>query len=233
MTLVQEEIVAQRFDLLADRFKESLASDDYRLLALNEALGPLLGLRLLDLGCGKGRFATELERLGANVVGLDRSRVMLAHAGLKARVRASAFRLPFADETFNVVCAIEVLQHLPFERLPDWIAETTRVLKPGGRLALIDRNLWALDDRRPWLPSVALKRLDERRGRWMYRVEDKVQERWASPRGLQRMLEQNLSRVCVRMLIRPEEKGRWLFENLPLSRRMALWTGEKQGGTRG
>lgn len=233
MTIMQEGIVASRFDSLADRFRETVSPDDYRLIALIQALGSLSGLRLLDLGCGKGRFASALEPRGASVIGLDRSRVMLASAALDSRVYASALRLPFAERAFDAVYAVEVLQHLPFDRLSNWVEESTRVLRPGGRLIVIDRNLWALDDRRPWLPSVALKRLDERRGRWMYRAEDQVRERWVSPRSLQRLMKPSLDHVSVQLLRRPEEQGRWLFERLPLARRMALWTGVKPGGAHG
>ncbi len=107
---------------------------------------------------------------------------MLARAGVDRRVLASGLRLPLGDGTFDSVCAVEVLQHLPFGDLAGWLAEVRRVLRPGGRLVVIDRNLWALDDRRPWLPSVALKRLDEHRGRWMYRA------RGPGPRAVDRSL---------------------------------------------
>ena len=45
-----------------------------------DALEPLVGKRILDLGCGKGRFARALQGLGAQVVGLDLSAAMLAEA---------------------------------------------------------------------------------------------------------------------------------------------------------
>ena len=63
--------VAARFDAAEARFKPSVATDDVRLTALIRAIGPLEGRRLLDLGCGKGRFATRLVALGAEVVGID------------------------------------------------------------------------------------------------------------------------------------------------------------------
>lgn len=233
MSLTQEQAVAHRFDQLTARFKDTIPPDDYRLTALQAALGPLSGLRLLDLGCGKGRFATALERMGAKVVGLDRSRGMLACSSLEDRVLASALRLPFPDNGFDAVYAVEVLQHLPPGRLETCIREAARTLRPGGRFIVVDRNLWALDDRRPWLPSVALKRLDEHRGRWMYPAGGPVRERWNSPRGLHRILKTQFGKNFTQMLIRPEEHGRWLFERVPLARRMALWAGEKPGGGHG
>ena len=78
MIATHEAEVAFRFDSLQRRFKPSLAGADYRLRGIVDALEPLLGKRILDLGCGKGRFARALQALGAQVVGLDLSAAMLA-----------------------------------------------------------------------------------------------------------------------------------------------------------
>lgn len=225
--LTQEATVSLRFDTLADRFKNTLSPLDYRLVALLDALGPVHNRLLLDLGCGKGRFASALRQQGARVIGLDRSLGMLAAAPNLPRVRASALRLPFANHTFDALYAVEVLQHLPFHLHQSCIREAARVLKPGARLVLIDRNLLALDDRRPWLPSVLLKRLDEHRGRWMYLPSDPVRERWRSPGNLLRTMSLDLEHTQTRLLLRPEERGRWLFERFPSARRMTLCTGLK------
>ena len=74
------------------------------------------GRRVLDLGCGKGRFATRLAESGAEVVGIDLSAAMLAEAKGLARVRGSARRLPFASATFDAVVAVEVFEHLADDR---------------------------------------------------------------------------------------------------------------------
>ena len=57
MTTTYEAEVTRRFDALSRRFKHSVDDDDYRLRGLLEALGPVEGRLILDLGCGKGRFA--------------------------------------------------------------------------------------------------------------------------------------------------------------------------------
>ena len=77
-------------------------------------LGPLRGRRVLDLGCGKGRFAAALARAGAEVIGLDRSAAMLAGAAAAGydRVRGSARRLPLATAAFDAAIAVEVFEHL-------------------------------------------------------------------------------------------------------------------------
>ena len=81
MIATHEAEVALRFDTLRHRFKATLAGNDYRLQAILDASGPVNGLRILDLGCGKGRFARALVAKGARVVGLDLSPGMLAEAG--------------------------------------------------------------------------------------------------------------------------------------------------------
>ncbi len=119
---------------------------------LLELLGPA-DRRLLDIGCGTGRFATRvLERWPRTQVwGLDLSEGMLgqgqAHCpevGSRLHlVRGDSERLPFADDVFDVVTCTHSFHHYP--RQERVIAEMHRVLRPGGRLLLIDGDrdgLW-------------------------------------------------------------------------------------------
>jgi SAM-dependent methyltransferase len=218
-----EAYVADRFDAVESRFKGEVAADDVRLRAVLGALGPIEGRRVLDLGCGKGRFAAHLTEAGAEVVGLDVSKGMLGKAGGLDRVRGSAKRLPFADRSFDGVIAIEVIEHVG--AVGPVLAEARRVLRPGGRLAIVDKNLWALDARRPWLPSVVIKRIDERRGLWMYPSGGPVAERWFCPGRLKRRLERDFRDVTIAHLLRPEEAGSRIFEAIPGARLMVLWSG--------
>ena len=222
MTPNHDAIVAARFDETEARFKAEVGSDDVRLLAVLAALGPLHGRRVLDLGCGKGRFAAHLAKAGAEVVGLDVSAAMLAGANGLDRVRASAKRLPFADGTFDAVVAIEVIEHVG--DVGPVLAEARRVLKPGGRLAIVDKNARALDARRPWLPAALVKWIDERRGRWMYPAGGPVAERWFRPSGLSRRLSRDFTDVRVDYLLRPQEAHQRLFRAVPMARLMVLWS---------
>jgi ubiquinone/menaquinone biosynthesis C-methylase UbiE len=97
--------------------------------------------RLVDIGCGTGRFAVlAAERLGARVWGVDPSDEMLAEARARPganRVgwrRAEAGRLPFRDGWFDAVHTHLVL-HLVDDR-DAAIGEMARVLAPGGRVAV-------------------------------------------------------------------------------------------------
>jgi len=120
--------------------------------------------RVLDLGTGTGDLALEfLRRPGfrGRVVGLDFAPPMLARAREKARgatnarfVLADASRLPFRDGAFDVVSAAFAARN--FADFPAALASSRRVLRPGGRLVLLeffrpDRLAWPL---RVYLRSV-------------------------------------------------------------------------------
>ncbi len=214
--------VTARFDAAQGRFKASVPADDARLRAVLAALGPLGGRRVLDLGCGKGRFAAHLRAAGADVVGVDLSAAMLGKAVGLDRALASAKRLPFAAGTFDAVVAVEVFEHI--DAIDAALAEARRVLRPGGTLAIVDKNALALDARRPWLPGLAVKWVDERRGLWMYPAGGPVRERWFVPGSLARRLRRDFDHVRVDFPIRPEERRRLVFRAVPAARLLALWS---------
>src|SRR5215469_15118892 len=103
------------------------------------------GARLLDLGCGAGRHAFEAARRGARVVALDTAhaeleQVLAVAAAMSeasevpvgaalAPAAGDATAMPFADDSFDVVIAAEVLEHIPADQ--NAISEITRVLRPG------------------------------------------------------------------------------------------------------
>jgi ubiquinone/menaquinone biosynthesis C-methylase UbiE len=95
------------------------------------------GQRILDAGCGTGKYALEFLKSGASVVGIDFSEAMLAVAA--RRCQDAEFheadlqrRLPFPDESFDAVNCAQTLKHLP--KLSRPMKEFARVLKPGGIL---------------------------------------------------------------------------------------------------
>ncbi|MBO1413383.1 methyltransferase domain-containing protein [Streptomyces sp. FH025] len=105
------------------------------------------GARVLDVGCGVGAPAVRIARLkGAEVTGIsvsreqvDRAEALARATALQGRVtfrRADAMRLPFADDSFDAVLAIESMPHMPDRE--QVLRETARVLRPGGRVVLTD-----------------------------------------------------------------------------------------------
>jgi SAM-dependent methyltransferase len=96
-------------------------------------------VRVLDLGCGDGRVAAELVRAGAQVTGVDPSRVALERARasypeLDFAAVSQDGGLPFADVSFDVVVCLNVLQHVAdTQRL---LSEARRVLAPRGLLSV-------------------------------------------------------------------------------------------------
>lgn len=92
--------------------------------------------KILDVGCGGGFLSNQLARQGYSVTGVDLSPESLSVAhkhdvtgSVKYQV-ADAYKLPFENESFDVVTAMDFLEHV--ERPQDVISEFSRVLRPGG-----------------------------------------------------------------------------------------------------
>jgi len=184
-----ESLISEQFNHLADEFPENILSRDVRVKTILEFFGDIQGKKVLDIGCGKGRFLKILKEQGAIVWGIDTSRKLLEIAkkisGAKLSV-ASATNLPFNDETFDYLLCIEVLQHIPDTK--EAIAEMARVVKKDGYIIIIDRNILALDTQR-LIPVMLLKKYHELRGNWMYPKEFPFREKWFVPRKINRMMK--------------------------------------------
>ena len=113
-----------------------------RILAL--LLAGRSALEIADLGCGTGFLALELAARGHRVTGVDFAPAMIAAARGKAAAQglavnfeeADAEALPFAPGAFDLALSRHLLWTLPHPEAA--IAEWIRVLRPGGRLAIID-----------------------------------------------------------------------------------------------
>jgi SAM-dependent methyltransferase len=111
-------------------------------------LDELRGLRILDAGCGGGRYSKVAGEAGANVVGADHSSAVDKAAKLCSHLPNVHFlqgdlkRLPLPPESFDFVFSIGVMHHDADTRAVfDAVA---RMVKPGGRMAvwLYRRNQW-------------------------------------------------------------------------------------------
>ena len=106
------------------------------------------GKDVLDLGCAGGFMAEAIDDRGARVTGIDPASEAIAAARAHADAQGRAIRydvgvgeeLPYADASFDAVVCVDVLEHV--RSLPRVIAETARVLRPGGLFLFdtINRN---------------------------------------------------------------------------------------------
>jgi len=88
--------------------------------------------RILDIGCGSSMIIQSLN----NAVGMDLSMGkmrFLRRLGIPL-LRASAFALPFKDESFDCVINSQVIEHIPYDEM--LFSEMRRVLRPGGKLVI-------------------------------------------------------------------------------------------------
>ena len=115
--------------------------------ALKPILNNCKGARVLDVGCGVGRWSSRLLETGADVAGIDISENMIKEAGRKLRSQNSeakflisiAANLPFRDSVFDRVFSITVLQHIVDDE--EWkksILELIRVTKRGGKIIILE-----------------------------------------------------------------------------------------------
>ena len=221
-----ERYVANQFDQQLDRFPKSIAFDDARVKAIEQAYSDWNGKLVLDLGCGSGRYWPILKKWGACVAGLDVSERSLEHAPADhLKLVGSVSRLQFPESSFDAVLLLELLQHLKDPEIA--VFEALRLLKPSGRLIIIDRNPWALNSSRPWLPSLLMKQIDQRRGLWMYPRNSPVKERWSRPKHWQTTSYGYISNWNLQHLESTEESSRKIRRLVPLTRPFYCLTGTR------
>jgi ubiquinone/menaquinone biosynthesis C-methylase UbiE len=104
-------------------------------------------LRLLDLGCGTGRFLDSVKQVWPRlpIIGLDMSEAYIRHAKRELKrwsqirfIVGKAEALPLPDNNQDAVTSIFLVHELPPKIRRRVLSECARVLKPGGRLVLID-----------------------------------------------------------------------------------------------
>ena len=102
-----------------------------------EALRLPANATVLDLACGTGDFMWALEKKGHTAIGIDLSHGMMAAAPKAGRfIQGDLLDLPVADGSVDAAVCGYALRNLL--ELPPFLAELARVVKPGGRIALVD-----------------------------------------------------------------------------------------------
>ncbi len=107
-------------------------------LALLRRYADLRGLRVLDGGCGSGAYLHALRHLGATAWGLEYQRRAVPRQSDSGIIVGDLQRAPLPDAWFDMVLLNETAEHIPDDA--QGLREVSRVLKPGGMLALFSPN---------------------------------------------------------------------------------------------
>ena len=161
-----------------EHFPSTIDPRIYHVKLIREHLGDLRGKRVLDVGCGKGRFLRVLreQEPRADLWGLDISEEMLGYVPESIHTRAGSMtELPFEDAYFDGAYATESLEHAV--EIETAVVEICRVVKPGGRIAIIDKNV----------------------DQWGKLTTD-AWERWFTPKELERLLRRHCCEVSSRFI---------------------------------
>jgi malonyl-CoA O-methyltransferase len=139
-----ESRIRESFDAAAgdeEHFPSTIDPRIFHVKLILERFGDLTGKRVLDAGCGKGRFARILKERHpcAEIWGVDISSAMLRSVpeGIR-RAQAVMTRMPFRDECFDAVYATESIEHAV--DIEAAVSEICRVVRPGGEIVIIDKN---------------------------------------------------------------------------------------------
>jgi len=128
---------ATRYDTFVEPFNTALRRIGLKMFPPRE------GMLVLDVGCGTGTSLRLYHDAGCRAFGIDLSLSMLAVARNKLGQRADlrlgdASQMPYPDGIFDLVVAMFILHEIPGEIRPLVMGETVRILKPDGRILLID-----------------------------------------------------------------------------------------------
>lgn len=138
------------YDHMAKEFSDTRATFWEELAFLAEHATP--GMRVLDVGCGNGRFYELLRTRKVAYTGLDYSAGLLKEARLLHPdglfTEGDATQLPFPDRSFDIAFAFAVIHHIPGHELrKQFVREVARILTPGSTLIL---TAWDLEGTGRW-----------------------------------------------------------------------------------
>jgi len=172
-----------------EHFPSTIDPRIYHVQLILEYFGDLTGRRVLDIGCGKGRFARVLgERFpGAALVAFDLAEAMLRYVpdGI-SRCAGSMTALPFQSESFDCAYATESLEHAV--DIAGAVAQMCRIVKPGGQIVIIDKNAeqWGRLKTPEWEKWFGRKQVEDLLARHCRSVQSRPISYWedVAPDGL-------------------------------------------------
>jgi len=173
--------IKDRFNELVSSamFPAELGADDPQLAEILGWFGEVKGRKLLDVGCARGRFSKALAQRGARITGIDAAEkfISIARGNVPDATFevASATDIRFEDNSFDGVFCLEVLEHVP--ETEKAVREMTRVLRPGGKIIIIDKNILSLEPLY-LMPTFIYKKIQEYRNKWMYPKDFPFREKY-------------------------------------------------------
>ena len=181
-----------------NRFRIVRPEEDRATFRNRTGLNPanLAGARVLDGGCGMGRYLRVAAEGGARVVGMDLSGAVFAARDLTREfanvsvVQGDLLRTPFAEGSFDHIYSLGVLDHTPDPRAA--FLSLARLLKPGGRIVV-----WVYPKERPALERImnVHRAVSKRMPLWMLLGLSRIM---APIGGLKRRMMLSRSRVVAK-----------------------------------
>ncbi len=156
---------ANKYNEMQDHFSSSFSYGRHQINGyLFKEISKLpKGAKILDVGCGTGYYVEELIKRGFKAVGIEPSENMRKYAESKLPagtvINGSVLNLPFEDNSFDFIFAIEVFRYLNNEDNIRGLKEILRVLKPHGLFFGTFLNFYALDG---FNIFVAIRKLKDR-----------------------------------------------------------------------
>lgn len=160
---------------------------------------------ILDVGCGTGQLVKYLNNNHFKAIGCDNSIEAVRFArranGIKKIFQASAVKLPFKKNSFDLVVSISVIEHLTYKDAEKFISEANRVLKKVGYIFLVTPN-WAT-------PIRAIQ------GKKWFAYSDSTHIHYFTPSTLDNLLKKNnFINSIVNFPIQYQKSLEWEFPGL-------------------
>ncbi len=135
---------------------------------------PRQGMDVLDVGCGTAIQLAAYQQAGCRVFGIDKSQAMLTVARRRLGARADlhlgdSARMPYPDGAFDLVMAATVLHEMLPEVRGTVLDEMKRVLRPDGRMLLIDFEAGPVRPLRGWITKAVIAISESAAGRQHHR----------------------------------------------------------------
>jgi SAM-dependent methyltransferase len=150
--------VKEHFTARAEKYDRSSrwCTDEDMMRYVIEAAAPSSRHRMLDVACGTGLITRAFRKHVASIVGLDLTPAMAAMAEpyLDSLVLGSAERMPFADREFDIVVCRQGIQ---FMNAAKAVKEMVRVVRPGGRIVLVNLCAYGEGDQKEYFRILHLR----------------------------------------------------------------------------